>query len=353
MRTHDVKKIAVLLIVLLMAGCAPSEPVSVKTSSPDTAPSKPFSIETDSPDATPSGPVSVETSSPDTAPSKPFNIETDSPDAAPSEPDNSDRNNEEKNDYYELKTEFEREIELKVQGTYVGYAWGIFEAFEEMLQHRQSLEDVNEEMGRFYSEQYDDFRMTVDVTAIFTYGKINYRILLFSAWYLPLDRMYIQIYDDEYFESRCINEYIHEGGIYQIMLYCGFIQDTDKNYLVIINKEYNDAVDIVNYYLVNYEVDGKDINNYAALKQDVSKGMWKVNGIFNDYYEMASTKISYSNAYDKFGLEYWGEMDYDSQESFEDNVFTVIGTFLYQDNELEDEISLLFMDGFWEVMALE
>ena len=43
----------------------------------------------------------------------------------------------------------------------------------------------------------------------------------------------------------------------------------------------------------------------------------------------------------------WPENWWSSQETFEDNIFTII-----LDNESRDEISLLFQDGFWEVVLV-
>ncbi|MDR0490791.1 MAG: hypothetical protein LBH28_06065 [Oscillospiraceae bacterium] len=307
------KKIAFILIVLLLAGCSPSKRVDTEINSPNTTPSKP---------------VGTDTSSPDTVPSGNGDASSD---------------NDAKNEYYKLKTEFENEIHLATQETRSGYPFEILQTFEEMLQYRQSLEDVNEEMGHFYSEQYDDFQMSIDVKAVFSDGKTNYRILLFSAWYLPLDRMFIQIYDEEYFESRRFGDYIHEGGQGKEILYCCYIQEPNKNYLVIINKDYNYAGDSVSYDLVNYEIDGKEISNYVALEQEISKGMWNIDRVYSDYYEVISAEISYSDS--EFWLGYLLNLGYGSQETFVDNTFTIV-----LNNESKDEISLLFKDGFWEVI---
>jgi len=318
------RTVTVLLLIILVAGCTPHEPIGTETNSPDMIPSETVSTETGAPDAT------------------------------PGEPENIDPGNDEKNVFYDLKTEFENEIKQAALGISYDWAWGIGRTFEEMLQYRQSLEDINEEFGAIYNERYDDFWMSIDVREVFTDGKTNYRIVLFSTMYLPYERMYIQIYDEEHFESKCIGEYAQEGGSYEEVLYCSFINESNKNYLIIIEKEYYAVYEyaIIRYYLVNYEIDGLIIKNYTALKEDGPIGIWYFDELFSDYYGKASIRISYYDMTQGSNeAEYYGSLDHYCRESFKNNKFTIMRTVNDQDNKSKDEISLLFKDGFWEIIG--
>ena len=347
------KIILVLIISLLMTGCLPSEPISTETSSPGVAPSESVGTETSSPDAAPSESVGTETSSQGAAPSESVGAETNSPDTDPGESDNAGSSNENEKDYYKLKTAFEYEIEhalleYTTQGCLDGYPWGIFRAFEYLLQCRQSLDEVNEEMGYFYNEKYDDFYMFIEEIAVFNDKETSYRILLFGAWYLPISRMYIQIYNEEYYESRAINEYVYEGGTYQEVLYCKLVQESNKNYLAIIDYEYHEASNTITHYLINFEVNGKEIRNYAALKDDEINGVWSFKNIEDTSLQTVRTVITYN--YRTFGPEFWYDLESDSHESFKNNILTIDLSILYQGNEFKGELSLLFKEGFWEVI---
>jgi len=253
--------------------------------------------------------------------------------------------------YLRSKIEFENAIEFavqksmsyasKVRGIELDYDWGILQSFEEMLQYRESLEDANESLGLLLSERYD-FPVWISDVAFFTDGGINYRLLLFGSLGLPLDRLYIQIYDNVYYEFCSFGDYVHEGGTSQSLLYSIFLQDSDRNYMVIIDKEEHEATETITHYITNYEIKGMDIVSYIALKEELSEGIWQVTGESRYYDHLSSVKIYNSDT------RSWPENWWSSQETFEDNIFTII-----LNNESRDEISLLFQDGFWEVIQVK
>ena len=333
---------AVFLFVLLMTGCTNSTPS--ETESLDIVSDEPTMITLNTVDITPSEAIDIPSNIMETFPGEIVNTESDAPEAPPVETDNASPDSIERKDYYELKAEFEKEIEKAIQKDEIGYAWGIMQVFEEMLNYRESLEDINKELGSFYSKS-DDFKMWIYEAAVFSAGNTNYRVLMFGAWNIPLDGLYIQVYNDEYVESYKLRQYVHEGGTYDSMLYCGFIQETNKNYLVIIDKTYHEASDDTTYTLVNYEINGKDINNYTALKEDVSTGVWTVKEIYDESYNTTSVRISFSHV--ALWPDSWWDPGYDSEESFSGNAFTI-----FLNNQGKDEVTLLFSDGFWEILAI-
>ena len=126
--------IAILLIALLMAACTLGESVNTDANSPDTMPNESVSTDTNSPVATPG---------------ESAGIGANNPDAVPDEPDDTGSSSGGEKEYFEVKTEFKYEIEQAAQGKLNDWAWGLEQTFQEMLQYRESLEDVNEEMGVF------------------------------------------------------------------------------------------------------------------------------------------------------------------------------------------------------------
>ncbi|MCL2153719.1 MAG: hypothetical protein FWH57_12330 [Oscillospiraceae bacterium] len=251
--------------------------------------------------------------------------------------------------YFEMKSMFNLEINLASKRIALGYFWGILRYFEEMLRCRESLEDVNEEMGLLYSEKYD-FGLSITEEAFFTDGKTNYRVLMISSWGLPVSRMYIQIYDDEYMEYRCIKEYVQEGGLYEYIINCDFRLGSPDNYLVIISVHANVVNDNISYSLMNFKLDGYEVTCYNALKNEVSTDIWTVSEIELTPYEhlpiLGLIRTEISNIFDWQSPEMYY---HDIESSFIDNVFTI-----FFDNEAIDEyISLSLVDGFWEVIAVK
>jgi len=240
-------------------------------------------------------------------------------------------------DYYELKAEFERIIELayaEEPRAPWGHADEIRTIFEEMLNYRQSVDDYNESMD------IDENRYMgwINVWPVFTDGETNYRILeVYVHGYVDFRvYMYIQIYDETSIESHCIYMFMSEfAGI----AYCDFRQESNKTYLIIIKRQTYPEY-ISNYFLVNYEISGKEVRNYNTLKEEFTNSIWTVSkDVYDDYFQVTRIEVdSMINKPSKHG-EY-------SQWSFEDNILTIT-----LDNEAKDEISLLFKDGFWEVVG--
>ena len=345
--------IAVLLIALFMTGCTPSEIINNDLNSSDTTPNSAVNIspsisETTQP--TPNETVTVSPSITDKiqlTPNELVDTGSDNPNA------NTEKNYTKKT-YAELKAEFENNIEQARQEPVDDYDVFLYHEesriiFEEMLNRKQSLEDFNGSI-EYPHEKYSGYNLSIDVGSVFTDGKTTYRILMFTAHRYINRRMYIQIYDEESITSQLVFDYMAEGGLGGETSYCGFIQDLGKNYLIIIHRSDDYSVGTFQYYLVNYEIDGKEIRIYNAVNGDFSKGIWTVSEINNDnkeHYEITSTKIV---CYDRaFWIENWLDLKIlGSQEFFEDNILTII-----LNNESKDEISLLFKDGFWEVIAVK
>ena len=351
------RTITVLLTILLLSGCSQSAPVSTEPGTQDTPPSRTVSTEVTAPDSPPRETAGMELTTPDTPPRETVSAPQITPDIFELSPpdalvgidlDNPNRYKEKP--YDELKADFENYIELARQEPVNDYFILLFQKeslliFEEMLNHRHSLEDFSESIEYPY-EVYTGYTIYIDVGPVFTDGKTTYRVLEFTAHRHISIRVYVQIFDEESIRALLVYSYYSEGGVGGETIHCGFIQDYNENYLIIIHKETNYAAGIIKYYLVNCMLEGKEIIKYHALNKEFSKGIWTVSGESNAInYEPTSTIISYSEV--AFWPEHWWDLEYDSQESFKDNTFTII-----LNNDAKDEISLLFDDGFWEVIAV-
>ena len=124
------KTIAVLLLVLLLTGCAPSEPVSTNSSDPTTTPSETVSIEPTAPDP-------------------------------------------EEEAYYALQAEFEQNIALVDTESWESiwsYSYECLGIFEEMLNYRQSVDDFNESMEVPYGSGYGI--LSIDIWPVLTDGDL-------------------------------------------------------------------------------------------------------------------------------------------------------------------------------------
>jgi hypothetical protein len=93
--------------------------------------------------------------------------------------------------------------------------------------------------------------------------------------------------------------------------------------------------------LVNYEISGNEIDCYNALRNEVSEDVWVVASLNLDSPNLpvgtVVTRITQT-----FPLRN-DQINHDLR--FENDTFT-----LTLDNEAKNRISLLFKDGFWEVL---
>jgi len=222
------RTIAIIFLVLLMVGCTPTAPAVTSSGDPAHTTSAPASPEPDNPD----------------------------PDAET---------------YYALKAKLKHTIEL-------AYAeeprapWGHFDEIrtiiEEMLKYRQSLDDFSESMDI----DENGYMGSEEILPVFSNGKTNYRISqVYVHGYVDFRvYMYIQIYDEESIESQCV--YVFQSQFAGIE-YCGFRQDSNKIYLIIIEKQ-TYPEHISSYSLVNYEIVGKEVRNYNALREDFINDIW-------------------------------------------------------------------------------
>ena len=102
------------------------------------------------------------------------------------------------------------------------------------------------------------------------------------------------------------------------------------------------------YRIVNYELDGREIRNYNALREGVvSNNVWTVIEEFydsvndNEYLPYSViTRVLLTDTYNETLSQ-----DTNGQLSFEGNKLTIT-----MENDAKDEIFLLFVDGFWEVV---
>ena len=246
--------------------------------------------------------------------------------------------------YDELKAEFEKNIERARQkpvddnNIYL-HQWECLLIFEEMLNHRQSLDDFSEYV-EFPYETYTGYTVSVNVDSVFSDGKTTYRILKFTAHRYIRRRMYIQIYDEETLISQYVYGYLVEGGIGGEIVYSGFQQEQNKTYFAIVHRE--DTPTTTNYYLINYEIDGKVFHKYNALRDEVRKGIWTISEA--DYWSdgAMNIRVSYSDWSEE--ESWWTFSGVENHASFENNKLTIV-----LENEYKDEISLIFENGFWEV----
>ena len=300
------KTITILMLILFMTGCSTSKPVSTELSIQEAMPSESASTSPNNLDAMPS-------------------------ESANTSPSNLDANQEKT--FFELKAEFEDNIELEKQALSSGSSsdthWTTYSAnnirvFEEMLDCRQGMED--------FIEWIKTSQLRINVEASFVDGGTNYRIIKYFPGYPPIFRMYIQIFDEDSLESQLVYAYQHEGGIEGDIPYCGFQQGYNSVYLIIIHRVYGINT-TPGYYLINYELDGKVIRNYNALREEISDSSWELMEELTNL-GVIVTKITRDNRLDLSNSHIM---------AFDDNVLVLI-----VNNEEKDEISLLFGDGYWE-----
>jgi len=263
--------------------------------------------------------------------------------------------NSTESNYTELKAEFDRYLGLaKQRVSDQGMGWDAISslaqsrtAFEELLNHRQSLYDFRESMDYIYGN--DSFgKVSIEVEATFTSGGINYRVLTYAADSLAATRMYIQFYDDETINSKCVYVYYNDADEVGKILYCGFQHDSYKSYLIIISKGYSLGASY-RYYVINYEIDGNNIRNYGALRKEVSDDIWIVRGVsVSDEtipFDAVLTRLTHSYLPDTVEIY---NLDIDSKLTFESNKLVIV-----LNNDSEDGITLLFENGFWEIVEKE
>ena len=250
--------------------------------------------------------------------------------------------------YEELKAEFEKYIEIARNSPVDDYniylqQMEAFVIFKEMLNHRQSLEDFRDSIEfAFPDEELSGYSVLIDVDSVFKDGSNTYRVLRFTAHRYISRLIYIQIYDEESLVSHYVYGYIEEGGIGGEIVYCGFKQEHGKTYLVIIHRE--DNPNTTEYYLVNYEIDGNEIHKYNALKNEVAKGIWNISETNHWGERGMHIRVAYSDWVEE-EEDWWSILDINNHASFENNKLTIV-----LENEEKDEISLIFKDGFWEVV---
>ena len=244
--------------------------------------------------------------------------------------------------YDELEVEFENNIELAKQEDLCGWDVFIYQSkahmiFQKMLNHRQSLEYFSESI-EFMHIAWNGHSMSIDIGPIFTHDNITYRILHFSGHRFINRTIYIQIYDDEFIASMHVYDYMVEGGTFGEIIHIGFVQDSDKVYLIIVHREDN-ACGYATYYLVNYKINGKEITKYRAFGEEITKGIWNIGGS-RPFEDKTNIRVSY------YGIDYvLLIMDF-TEETFEENILTIT-----LNNEAQNEISLQFKNGLWEVIA--
>ena len=336
------KLVSIILaaVILLIAGCtsAPSEPFISDSGNPSIAPSESLPI-------MPSETSSIDTNPPVTATIVPSETTSTNTDALDTEVDMA---------YNELMAEFEKNAEIK-QLQYLNHDpdilhWTYYSSesrrcFEEMLYYRQSLDDFNEYM-RFPNVDADYAGVLIDAKPIFSVGETSYRIITFDAGWPPMTYMYIQIFDDEYLETHLVETFVYEGGGYSNIAYCDFHHQSGRTYLIIVKKVVHLVVRNISpeYHLVNYELNGRDLRNYNALHKGSSDSTWTIINEFydNDFTSVETvTRILLTAAYTETLSQ-----DVDGQISFEGNKLTIT-----MENDARDEISFLFVDGFWEILA--
>ena len=256
--------------------------------------------------------------------------------------------------YNALKAEFENNIELIKQayGTYKDNSYPLWfdytdrsrELFEDMLNFRQSL-DYFDVSTRFPYGDDGYSALQIDVNPVFAVGETNYRIITYHSGWPPAKYVYIQIFDEKYADAHFIATSYHEGGLNEILAYCDFYQESGRTYLIVAKAINNVAMMYTSpdYRIVNYELDGREIRNYNALNKEISDSVWTVIEAFydNEYTPYkAATRILLTDLYTGTLSQ-----DTDGQLTFEGNRLTIT-----LDNDAKDEISLLFVDGFWEVV---
>lgn len=235
-------------------------------------------------------------------------------------------------DYDFLKDELANNIALmeSAQDPF-NYAGELSDAFAEMLGFRQSLKDFFEPMNLTNDGAYS--AGWIDVWPVFTQDGMSYRVVKLSVNSSANERMYVQIYNDDYFESQWIYEYQNEGGVEGEIVFCGFVQESNATYLIIIHEE--SGIDSKNScYLVNYEVYGSEIRNYEALYREYTNEAWSVRGVNNRSLKLNRTEVTPLTSSYLPGAR---------RCVFDYNMFEVS-----LNNADNDVITLTFDNGFWE-----
>jgi len=281
-------------------------------------------------------------SDPDTLINMPAGVESTVPD---------NQGNESEKSYDELKDEFERIVEIAESGVEISI-WEIAKIFEEMLNFRQSVEYFSESL-EFSGWRYSYGKPSIVVGSIFTDGNVNCRVItLFGL--LPVHRIYVQIFDEESIQSQCIYAYYIEGGASGGKIHFDFRQHPEKILLNMIFWEYSiawsdldETYEGYNHYviMVNCEISGNEITYYSALRNNISDGIWKIEKVLlNDTFLFSDpivvTQISQTCS--------WPFETINEEPTFEDDILTIV-----LNNADNDKISLLFIDGFWEVVEIK
>ena len=272
-------------------------------------------------------------------------------DSHPDTADNTDSDmpdfTQESSAYESLKAEFEKTLErTRQEGIYASnyveygvYIYELYSIFAEMLNYRESLDDfdtsrvyvIDESVGR---------EITIVLGTVFTDGDTGYKVFEYGADGFPPNLLQIQIFDKETVDSQLLYSYWSgEGGVSGKIVYYSFRQDSGRLFLTVVHKEKR-ALEHDSLSLVNYEINGRTISNYDALKEDAPEGKLRVTSraAVGNYTVLC---ISYGSV----GWHEGYDIDNDSQLRFEDNEFSFI-----LNNEEKEEITLLFGDGFWEVI---
>ena len=212
------------------------------------------------------------------------------------------------------------------------YAGELIGVFEEMLSYRQSLDDFN---GSMYLSNGGGLSAgRIDVLPVFSHGEMSYRVVKLFVNTIANEKMYIQIYNDESIKSQWIYEYQNEGGIEGEILYCEFVHDLDKTLLIIIHEE--SGIESNNsYFLVNYEIDGFELSNYNALYRELKDDTWTVSE--NTYYHAGLKRTEINPVISR-------QPPHDRKYEFEYNTFIIS-----LNNHSNDEISVYLYRGFWDV----
>jgi len=363
------KVVAVLIITLLVTGCTSGVQINIETGSPDIMPSEAASVEPSAPGSTPSESISQKPNTTDSSPSATANTSPNAPETttpSPNEPVGTSLSRSEANaqkSYDELKAEFEDAIDQmkKAYSDYeaVDHHWTYYsqfaaKMFEEILCCRESLEDFNEQV-KFPLGNDGYIHVLIDVKPVFMGVETNYRIITFDPIYLPWETVYIQVFDDNDVETYIIDGFLRDSGIWEFIEYSTFCQDLSNNYLIVISVQYfdttlDDEAGLVAFSIVSFKLEGDRIINYHALKDEKSTDIWTVKKTDDSSFRSTSitnhigrARIEITNSFN------WPLVNYTAfQTSFDNSTFTI-----YIKNEEVDElVSLLFKNGFWEVVEI-
>ena len=331
------KRFAVLITALLLTGCVPNwsgtmggTPCNPETEAGETH------IATDTSDALTHEVVS-------TGPGEPHPSETNDdsshyPNAAAKVMQFDDLTVELENAISRLRRETEYANNPMEFGTYI---YDIYSVFVDMLDYRESLDYFNESKEYPLGER-GFVRILITAGSVFTEGGTCFRVIEFNADSFHPHMLHLQVFNNETVNSQNIyNYWSGEGGVEGKIVHYSFHHDQDRLYLTVIHKEKRtDGSDC--YILVNYKIDGNAANNYDALRKEISNGTWTIRDDSSSE-NWTVLRVAYSGVSWFDGYNF----DNDSQLCFEDNMLTII-----LNNKEKDEISLIFRDGFWDLLAL-